>query len=1329
MPDARRKRFSAVFQCESGKTIMSEQKQNKKRSLLRRALKAVFWTAGTLIFLVVFVCLAALFTVDQWIVPFGAWCAGVEVEGTPGVMVSILDREILLSGLKVRFPAGEFESKLFGLHLDGVNLDGRELKEIHVSAVHADGVRVKLDFSKLADAQTGQPGERGGGSDDEPASDEKVRRLSRLVWDKASKPVVRIADLTIPDAVIGWQSGAARSQVLVSDLFATFENGILAYPEIDCNVKYCLNDPQRLLMCGGRIDVSSSNGGGCLVVSVMADEPLVIDLPDSHLEFPAFESTEIVMQYEPETADLRFNGEWSNSNRWEYKTLDLSLEKTDIKVFGTLGLDGEKLKLKLDADTMGNGLVCRDASIPGNTQFNAKGNVEFDLATGGVTLDSVSGRLTGPDGGVIGFETTGVFEFVRHEDATYTLNPHAAKLNVSTDRSIDLTPFDPVLPFDSTNKELEFGYFIELDPEKVCLLGGAEAALRDRSSKECVFDVDAVFETEGITRIDSFRVSRCGLAFYDGEDRICNAQLAGKYNIRTASLQGDVSYYPYRILESFGDQTLAEFCRFLDDSNLCDAEHDATAELELDLVNMAATLHKESHLSHLSLSGSGQNSLVLDAIGDVDFRLGQDEQGWQLDCSFDLSAGDDFRARVNASGGSRTGVEGVVEIDRLSDILARQLENKFFPGRDDLPVLRFVNASASAAFQCVPEASRIILNRINAEIDNGDGTLSLQCGSDLTWEDKAFSYLPMDCKLKTSGLPVSFWEPFLNVEDFRFAGGAVSSEFSIFVGADASVVGGEGKLVGTDLTILLNGHPRELPRLGLNGNFQFNSDKKFLVLSELNVDIQDRQARQLLFARGSGTVDLADGDRTRMKFPEVRFGPEALYLIGYGVERSFYFEDLDAAGEIDFNAEHEFDEMSWGGALKVNRLRLQSDEPEEYRFPELSGRIEGELSWADMELFGDVLIRLADAEGEEHISGQYVYRRGEDVLPKFISSSLDLPFAVSYFRYNHNTDPGVEKKAISLIDKTFELDLHGIYSRNHALIFSGAGLLELKGGDDPAILVPHAEFSGDVFGAASAEIHLKEGTWPFDVEADLNNIPFDKTFTAFLATDDSPEIPRRMRGFVKRLKADVHGEGFTTEAIAKNLRADCTAELEGVSMQTYLRDRSVFLNILLLPLISIPHLIDYVPGDVLRRALRMTTAGAFMDMLSGDAPIEFRHGTMEMSVRQGVIALKSLELDGELIENYHASGTIDLAGDGGAELETNAQFALLYWPFYLYGDILDPKVSYGRSISHFFTDNAKRLITLFPNMIINAFTDEDAEEIDRRELEKQQQNKAEQEKK
>ena len=1300
---------------------MPENKQKKTRSPLRRTLKAVCWTAGILVFLTVFAGVAALFTIDRWIVPLGAWCAGVEIEGEPGVMVSIANREIILTGLKAKCPAGQFEAKSCGLTLDSLLLDGFEVKEVRVSHVHAEGLRGTLDFARYA-AFARDEDERPG----EPISGEKVRLLSHLIWKKASKPVVRMADLTLLDAEVRWKSGVVQGLISIPDLNASFDDGLLTRPQLACGVKYRLNDSQRLLECGARVRITAPQGGESLIVSAAANRPFVIDLPDSHLEFPSSESTEIVMQYEPETDSVRFGGEWTNSDHWEYKPWSLSMDKMLSEVFGTLALDGERLCLKFGINAMGSGLVCRDADIPGDVLFEAKGNVEFDLVTGGVTLDSVSGRLVGPNGGRIDLETAGVFEFMRHEDATYTLDPHAARLSLSTGNPVDLTPFDPVLPFDSADRELSFDYSIELDPEKNCLLGGANAVVRDLKTMRPVFDADAEFETNGIVRIGSFHVPRCRLSFYDGEDQICNAHLAGEYNIRTASLRGGLKYFPYRMIKAYGDQSLADLCSFLDDANLSEAEHAAEVELDLDLVNMAAKFHKESHLSHLALTGTGGTILEVVAIGDADFRLAPDDQGWQLECGLDLKAGTDFHAVLNASGGSMTAVSGHVEVDHLSDVLARQLERKFFPGREDLPALRFVDASAAADFRCEPVDSHISLSRLNVGIDNGDGRLSVQCGSDFTWKDGAFSCLPMNLKMKTAGLPVSFWDPLLGEDDaVRFASGDVTSEFDLSISADGAIVGGEGKLVGNNLTVLLDGSPREMARLGLNGTFQFERERNLLILPEVNVDIQDRQARQTLFAGGSGTVDLADENRVRMKFPEARFGPEALYLIGYGVQRSFYFEDLDAAGQVEFHADHDFHEMSWTGGLKINRLRLQSDEPEEYRFPELSGRLEGELSWTEGEMFGDVSIRLADEEGEEHISGQYLYRRGEDALPKFISSSLDLPFSVSYFRYNHNTDPGVEKTAVSLVDKTFELDLHGIYSRNHALIFSAAGLLEMRDGDDPAILVPHAEFSGDVFGSASAEIHMKDGSWPFEVEADLKNIPFDKSFTAFLATDDSPEIPRRLHGFVKRLKAVVRGEGFTTEALTKNLQADCTAELEGVSLRTYLRDRSLFLNILLLPLVSVPRLIDYVPGDMLRRALRLTTGGALMDMISGDAPVEFRRGMMEMSVRQGVVDLKMLELEGEQIESYRASGTVNLAGDGEAELETTARFALFQWPFYLTGNIFDPKVSYGKSISHFFTDNAKHLITLFPNMIMSAFSEEDAEEIDRMESEKEKSKKAE----
>ena len=972
---------------------MTEQKQSKVRSPLRKILRAVCWTAGILVFLIVFAGIAAFLTIDQWIVPVGAWCADVEIVGEPGVMVSVRNREIILTGLKARCPAGEIEAKSCGFRLDGVTLNGRSVKEMQISHVHAEGLRTTLDFTRFADA--------GDEQDDEEIPGENVRTFSHLIWKKASKPVVRVADLTLLDAEIGWKSGAVQSLVSFPALNATFDDGVLTRPQLICGMKCRLNDPQRFLEFGARVKIASSRGGESIMVSAAANSPLIVDLPDSHFEFPALESTDMVLQYEPETDAIRFGGEWSNSSRWEYEPWDVSIENTLFELFGTLALNRGKLHLKFGANALGSGVVCRDSAFPGDMIFEAKGNVEFDLANGGVTLDSVSGHLIGPEGGRLNLETMGMFEFVRHEDATYTLDPHAAKLVLSTGKPVDLTPFDPVLPFDSQDKELEFDYSIELDPEKVCLLGGANLLLRDRKTMRKVFDVDAAFETEGITRIGSFQVSRCGVAFYDGEDRICHANLTGVYNIRTASLRGNLNYYPYRMIEAFGDQELASLCEFLEDANLRDAEHAAEAELDLDLVNMAAKLHKESHLSHLALTGTGGKNLVLDAIGDADFRLGPDDQGWQLECGLDLKAGTDFHAVLNASGGSKTAISGSVVLDHLSDVLVRQLGYKFFPDKDELPFLRFVNAAASADFRCEPVDSHITLTRLNAEIDNGDGGLSIQCGSDLSWKDGAFSCLPMNFKLKMNSLPVSFWDPLLHDdEDFRFAGGAVTSELDISVSADGEIVGGEGKLVGNDLTVLLDGQPREIARLGLNGSFQFEREANLLVLPEVNVDMLDRQARQTLFARGAGTVDISNGNRVRMIFPEVRFGPEVLYLIGYGVERSFYFEDLDAAGQIDFQADHDFDEMRWTGNLKVNRLRLQSDEPEEYQFPELSGRISGELLWADEEMFGDVSLRLADAEGEEHLSGGYLYRRGEDAIPKFVSSSLDLPFAVSYFRYN-----------------------------------------------------------------------------------------------------------------------------------------------------------------------------------------------------------------------------------------------------------------------------------------------------------------------------------------
>lgn len=1253
----------------------------------------------------------AVLTADLWIVPVGAWYAGVEVEGTPGVSLSLSNRELLLTDLKLRTEAGVFEARSCGLRFEDMTVDGGEVRELHVSGVHAEGLRATLELAKTAEAVELELA-------DGAVSAEFVRAAAGKLWKTASKPVLRIHDLTLQDAEAEWKTGTQQTTVSVQSLKSTFEDGSLTRPNLTGTLHFLIRDPQRSVDFGLGLRATSPGDGGSLLLTAEGDGPLVIDMPDSHLEFPALDSTGMLLQYEPELEVIRFGGEWTTSDRWDYESLALSLDNPLLEIFGTLGLKDEKLSLKFTASAQANDLICRGETIPGDIVLEAKCDAVFDLVSGGVAIDALSGRLSGPGGGRIGLDTTGIFEFVRHEDGSYSVSPDDARLTIATTKPLDLTPFDPVLPFDSVDKIVSGAYFLEVKQGRESLTGGADVVVRDRKTRKRVFDAEASFETDGITHITAFNVTHCGMRFNDGDDVICRGELAGEYNIRSASLKGDVFYYPYRMFSVFGDRDLADLCIFLDDANLRETEHSAEAGLDLDLVNMTAKLHKVSHLSHLALTGTGGSELVLDAVGNADFRLAPDRQGWMLDSELELTAGDEFHAVLTASGGSEAHVTGEFRIDRMSDGLARQLERKFASG-EELPVLRFVNASASGKYDYDPGEARMSLSELAAELDNGSGRVSISSGKGLTWpEDGGFPSEPVEFKLKMSELPASFWDPLLaDNADFGLSGGVVTAECDVRISDEGNSIGGEVKMVGTDMTLLLDGHPHEMARLGVNAAFRFDREKQFLVLPEVNLDIHDRKARQTLFVSGAGTVDLAADSRVRMRFPEVRMGPEALYLIGYGVQRSFYFEDLDAAGRIEFRADRHFREMSWIGDLKINRMQLQSDAPEEYEFPVLSGQLDGELMWADHEMFGDASIRLGDEDGEDHISGRYLYRRGAGEAPKFISSSLDLPFAVSYFRYNHNTDPGMETPPFTLRNKVFDLNLNGVYSRGHALIFSVSGPLELRGGDEQVIVAPKMVFSGDVRGTGSARVHVADGLWPFEADADLENIPFDKSFTAFLSTDDSPEIPHGLHGIVTRLRASVRGEGFTGEALATRFQADCKAEVEDVSLRSSLRDRSIFLNILLMPLLSVPRLIDYVPGDMLRRLLRLATAGELMDMISGDAPIEFKHGTADLAVRRGVVELSELVLEGDPLERYTAKGTIDLAGDGVADLETSTRFALFHWPVYLTGDILDPKVSYGKSITHFFADNTKYLLELFPDMIFSAFSGDDADEIDRMEEE------------
>ena len=365
---------------------MTDKKQKKKQSRTRRIVKAVLRTAGVFLLLIAFACLTAVLTVDRWIVPVCVRYAGVEVEGEPDVKVSLSGREIALNGLKLNTPAGKIEVRNCALRIDGIDFAGGELKEVRVSRVRLGGVRAMLDFAALADARSVP--------DLDTISEEKVRRLSRAVWTRASKPVVRMTDLKVSDAEVSWKSGATQSRITVSGLEAEFEDGILTRPRLSCVAGYRLNDSQRAIRVGARIEASALEEGDGVTVSAAGVGPLVIELPDSRLEFPALESAGMIVQYEPGSANtVRFGGEWRSPDRWEYKAWDLSMDHAKLKLDGILSLDGERLSLQFGADASGADLVCRDSVIPGDLLSGLKGNHGFDLVSGSVMLLAVS--LTG----------------------------------------------------------------------------------------------------------------------------------------------------------------------------------------------------------------------------------------------------------------------------------------------------------------------------------------------------------------------------------------------------------------------------------------------------------------------------------------------------------------------------------------------------------------------------------------------------------------------------------------------------------------------------------------------------------------------------------------------------------------------------------------------------------------------------------------------------------------------------------------------------------------------------------------------------------------------
>ena len=170
------------------------------------------------------------------------------------------------------------------------------------------------------------------------------------------------------------------------------------------------------------------------------------------------------------------------------------------------------------------------------------------------------------------------------------------------------------------------------------------------------------------------------------------------------------------------------------------------------------------------------------------------------------------------------------------------------------------------------------------------------------------------------------------------------------------------------------------------------------------------------------------------------------------------------------------------------------------------------------------------------------------------------------------------------------------------------------------------------------------------------------------------------------LKFDVRTKGFTPESIKKSLNGSFVLNASGIAVPLELDRSSELMKVIMIPLKSIPALLEMIDGGELKN-LAVEKSRGINDVLSGAEDLRFSSASLDTSFRDGVVTLKDLTLTGDLILSETLLGTVNLVNNE-IDLRTRTGLELITIPMNIKGTISSPKPDYASAVTDFLKVNA-----------------------------------------
>lgn len=996
-----------------------------------------------------------------------------------------------------------------------------------------------------------------------------------------------------------------------------------------------------------------------------------------------------------------FNIQAKTDTPFEYSPLGISFNDLRSEFNGVLQVSRNTVQLFCQTNAQILNCTHDGEELELSPSADMRFRFAFDLVTGKITVDSLSGELQEKHGANLNIVQNGVVSFELQPDGSYSFEPNASSIHIFSADPIPLDPFDPITPIRVKGYNVLADYLIKLDPKAESISGTMDFGIVPQKKEHPEFLGKFKFETEGITEVRSFKIKESKLECVHEKRNLLKADLSGEYTFDELDLIGEIDYRPYELGKALG-YDLTALAKTLKKVELNDVLHHAKGNIHIYLPQLDSTWNMTSSIEGLNFTDkTGEKvSTTLNGIGD--FHYDKESAQWKVGGTFQCLSGEDISITVSYNASQLGQISGTATISHAKHHFMKQFMEKFFDETDyigKLPLneLNFRCAYSWASGQDYPivdQTSLVLTFQENENIEISEFSINPA--------KTAQDILQGDFTLKINDIPLSYGNAFLPADLASFEEGKMTGEFHCTHPEGSETLHLEGEAKCFDVISCLDERTREFKKIAMGGKADYSFKDSKITLSNFFIDLEDTKGGKIAFFEGSGII-VPNEKSADFSLSEVRCGPEILNYIRYCAQKSFAFDRLEAIGKVDYHIRDGYGTHTMEGEFELKHVQLSSSNPDVYQFPDLHGKLGGMFSWVDSEfcLYGDATVELLDENNKKIASGAYLHTPDRGGIPYIESDTVDLGFALAYFNYNIPANPnwieGDEYEPPEFYTFPLQFDLEGLYAGKE---YEGAAQFIMEFSDH-TMRVKDLVLSGLAAGDGTAIFDFSNKKTEYHICPHLRDIQIEKAMA--LCSEFGFNINMEgLTGSIADVDGELSGKGFSTEDYRRELEFDFDIKMGKIDYDSKSsnHNKSIYTLFLEIPLVLVPRFIDLLPIDTLKNILKLATASSFLDVLTGNKALSFKNGDAKLKLKEGVLHIENMELNGQSLDTFRAAGTINLLTDEQIDLVYSCQFGELIIPLYLYGNYKDPDLNETKSFIHFWSENTTNLLMLVPNLIM-----------------------------